>query len=204
MPFHVDAAQSVGKIPVDVERLGIDLLSVAGHKMYAPKGVGALYVRRNVDLEPFMHGAGHETGRRAGTENVLLIAALGVACRLARASPCAQQLARLGAFFWNRLQDEFGDAVTLNGHPTERLPNTLNVSFRAHRGHELLPRLEDIAASTGSACHAGTTSMSPVLAAMGIEPHVGLGAIRFSWGRTTSEEDLDYAVDQLKKHVATT
>jgi cysteine desulfurase len=200
--FHVDAAQSVGKIPVDVQRLGVDLLSIAGHKLYAPKGVGALYIHRNVGLESFLHGAGHEKGRRAGTENVLLIAGLGAACRLARECPCAQRLARLGALFWNRLQGEFGDAVMLNGHPTERLPNTLNVSFRAQRGYELLPRLEGIAASTGSACHAGATSMSPVLAAMGMERHVGLGAIRFSLGRTTSEEDLDYAVDQLKKHVA--
>lgn len=198
VPFHVDAAQSVGKIPVDVQRLGVDLLSVAGHKLYAPKGVGALYVRDNLELEPFMHGAGHERGRRAGTENVLLIAGLGAACRLARLDPCGDRLAQLTAFFWERLQSECGDAVTLNGHPAERLPNTLNVSFRHQRGYDLLPRLDGIAASTGSACHAGATSMSPVLAAMGIEPEVGLGAIRFSLGRTTTQDDLEYVVDQLK------
>lgn len=199
--FHVDAAQSVGKVDVDVQRLGVDLLSVAGHKLYAPKGVGALYVRDNLDLEPLMHGAGHEDGRRAGTENVLLIAGLGAACRLARLDPCGDRLQRLTAWFWNRLQSELGDAVVLNGHVTERLPNTLNVSVRGQQGHELLASLNGIAASTGSACHAGTTSMSPVLMAMGIRPEIGLGAIRFSLGRTTTQDDLEYVVDQLKSHV---
>ena len=198
--FHVDAAQSVGKIDVDVQRLGVDLLSVAGHKLYAPKGVGALYVRDALEIEPLMHGAGHEGGRRAGTENVLLTAGLGAACRLARLDPCGNRLGQLAAFFWNRLQAELGGAVILNGHPTERLPNTLNVSFRDQKGHELLPRLDGVAASTGSACHAGTTSMSPVLAAMGIPPD-GIGAIRFSVGRTTTQDDLAHVVEQLKRIV---
>ena len=199
--FHVDAAQSVGKIDVDVQRLGVDLLSVAGHKLYAPKGVGALYVRDALEIEPLMHGAGHEGGRRAGTENVLLTAGLGAACRLARLDPCGNRLGQLAAFFWNRLQAELGGAVILNGHQTERLPNTLNVSFRDQKGHELLPRLDGVAASTGSACHAGTTSMSPVLAAMGIPPDVGIGAIRFSVGRTTMQDDLAHVVEQLKRIV---
>ncbi|MBI2828816.1 MAG: cysteine desulfurase [Acidobacteria bacterium] len=199
--FHVDAAQSVGKIDVDVQRLGVDLLSVAGHKLYAPKGVGALYMRDELEIEPLMHGAGHEDGRRAGTENVLLAAGLGAACRLARLDPCGDRLGQLAAFLWSHLQAEFGDAVVLNGHPTERLPNTLNVSFRNRKGHELLGRLEGVAASTGSACHAGATSMSPVLAAMGIGPEVGIGAIRFSVGRTTTQDDLEQVVEQLKRVV---
>ena len=207
VPFHVDAAQSVGKIDADVQRLGADLLSVAGHKLYAPKGVGALYVRDTLavplEVEPLMHGAGHEAGRRAGTENVLLTAGLGAACRLARQDPCGDRLQQLTAFLWNRLQTELGDAVILNGHPTERLPNTLNVSFRHQTSHELLPRLDGVAASAGSACHAGTTSMSPVLTAMGVRPEIGLGAIRFSVGRTTTSEDLEYVVEQLKRHVPT-
>jgi cysteine desulfurase len=205
VPLHVDAAQSVGKIDADVQRLGADLLTVAGHKLYAPKGVGALYVRdtlqRQAPLEPLMHGAGHESGRRAGTENVLLVAGLGAACRLARQQPCGDRLAELTTRLWTRLQAEFGDVVTLNGHPTMRLPNTLNVSFRTHASHELLPLLDGVAASAGSACHAGTTSMSPVLTAMGLRPEIGLGAIRFSLGRTTTEEDLEYVVEQLKRQV---
>src|SRR5262245_32676095 len=199
--FHVDAAQSVGKVDVDVKRLGVDLLSVAGHKLYAPKGVGALYVRAGTDLEPWMHGAGHEQGRRAGTENVLLIAGLGAACRLARVDPCEDRLRRLTAFFWGRLQAEFGDDVMLNGHQTKRLPNTLNVSIRGHKGYELIPTLEGVAASTGSACHAGTTSLSPVLRAMGVPLDIGLGAIRFSLGRSTTESDLEYVVEQLTQSI---
>jgi cysteine desulfurase len=201
VPFHVDAAQSVGKIDADVQRLGVDLLTVAGHKLYAPKGIGALYVRDTLELEPLMHGAGHEAGRRAGTENVLLAAGLGAACRLARQHPCGDRLTELTALLWNRLDAEFGDAVVLNGHPTERLPNTLNVSFRNHTSHELLPLLDGVAASAGSACHAGTTSMSPVLTAMNVPAAIGLGAIRFSLGRTTTPEDLAYVVEQLKNNV---
>jgi cysteine desulfurase len=199
--FHVDAAQSLGKIAVDVDRLGVDLLSVAGHKLYAPKGVGALYIRTGTALEPFMHGAGHEHGRRAGTENVLLIAGLGAACRLARVDPCGDRLHRLTAFFLERLRAELGDAVVLNGHPEKRLPNTLNISIRGHKGYELLPQLNGVAASTGSACHAGETSLSPVLKAMGVPMDVGLGAIRFSLGRSTSEEDLEFVVHEVIAHI---
>ena len=196
--LHTDAAQSVGKIPTHVRELNVDLLSVAGHKLYAPKGVGALYVREGVELEPLIHGAGHESGRRAGTENVLLDVALGAACRLARLDPCGERLRALRDRFWQRLQETFGDRVVLNGHPTQRLPNTLNISFPGHLGHEVLERLEGIAASTGSACHAGSHSMSPVLCAMAVKPHVGLGAIRFSLGRTTSVEEIDVVVEKLR------
>jgi len=196
--FHTDAAQSVGKIPARVDELGVDLLSVAGHKVYAPKGVGALYVRNGVSLEPFVHGAGHESGRRAGTENVLLDVGLGAACELAKGwigMPAARKLRDL---FWVRLGESFGDRVVLNGHPTERLPNTLNVSFVGKSGSEILSKLEGVAASTGSACHEGTIEISPVLRAMGVVPEIGMGAIRFSLGRGTTKEEIAYVIEQLK------
>jgi cysteine desulfurase len=198
IPVHTDAAQTVGKIAASVHELGVDLLSVAGHKLYAPKGVGALFVREGVELEPIMHGAGHESGRRAGTENVLLIVALGAACRLARLNPCGERLRSLRDSFWQQLQDAFGGSVVLNGHPTERLSNTLNVSFPDTIGQETLDRLDGIAASTGSACHAGSHQMSPVLCAMGVKPRVGLGAIRFSLGRTTTAEEIELVVKSLR------
>ncbi len=198
IPFHTDAAQTVGKISADVRELCVDMLSVAGHKLYAPKGVGALYVRDGIDVEPLVHGAGHESGRRAGTENVLLEVALGAACRLARHDPCTERLRVLRDRFWQQLRESFGEKVVLNGHPKDRLPNTLNVSFPGHIGQEILDRLEGIAASTGSACHAGSQTMSPVLSAMGVEPRVGLGAIRFSVGRMTTPEQIDEAVAALK------
>lgn len=201
VPFHTDAAQSVGKIPVDAGALGCDLLSVAGHKLYAPKGVGALYVRAGLQLEPLVHGAGHEAGRRAGTENVVLDVALGAACRLARLHPCEEQLRSMSVFFWRRLQETFGERVVFNGHPVERLPNTLNVSFPGEIGQEILSRMPAMAASTGSACHTGSHTMSPVLSAMGINPRIGLGAIRFSLGRTTTEEELEEAVNLLRRSV---
>jgi cysteine desulfurase len=198
IPLHTDAAQTVGKIAADVREIGVDLLTVAGHKLYAPKGVGALFVRQGVELEPFMHGAGHESGRRAGTENVLLIVALGAACRLARLNPCGERLRDLRDGFWQKLRNAFGDGIVLNGHPTERLPNTLNVSFPDTIGQETLDRLDGVAASTGSACHAGSHHMSPVLCAMGLKPRVGLGAIRFSLGRTTTVEEIEMVVKSLR------
>jgi cysteine desulfurase len=199
--FHTDAAQTVGKIATDVRALGVDLLTVAGHKLYAPKGVGALFIRQGVQIEPFVHGAGQERGQRAGTENVLLIVALGAACRLARVHPCAEKLRLHHDHFWRRLNDTFGDRIQLNGHPMDRLPNTLNVSFLDRIGQEVLDQLQGVAASTGSACHAGSHQMSPVLRAMGLEPRVGLGAIRFSLGRTTTVEELDTLVELLRDAV---
>jgi cysteine desulfurase len=197
--LHTDAAQSVGKLPVDVKELGVDLLSVAGHKLYAPKGVGVLYVRRGVKLEPFMHGAGHESGRRAGTENVPYIVALGKAAELAAQSlPAAsERLRQLRDRLWQRLQGALGERVVLNGHPEWRLPNTLNVSFVGHIGAELLQKVPEIAASTGSACHEGHISLSPVLCAMGVAPAVGKGAVRLSVGRFTTEEEIDRAAEAL-------
>jgi cysteine desulfurase len=194
--LHSDAAQSVGKIAFTVQELGVDLLSVAGHKLYAPKGVGALYIRDGISLEPLIHGASHESGRRAGTENVLLDVALGAACDLARRKSM-DAVRKLRDLFWELLQTKFGDRVVLNGHPIERLPNTLNVSFVAQVGAEILGRLPGVAASTGSACHAGSVELSPVLRAMGVAPEIGMGAIRFSLGRTTTRGEIEALVEDL-------
>lgn len=149
IPFHTDAAQSIGKIRTNVGELGVDLLSVAGHKLYGPKGVGALYIRTGLQLEPLIHGAGHEAGRRAGTENVLLDVGLGAACELAESWIGMEAILNLRDQFWNRLTSEFGNGVLLNGHPTERLPNTLNVSFPGRVGVDILHLLPSVAASTG-------------------------------------------------------
>lgn len=194
---HTDAAQSVGKLATRVDELGVDLLSVAGHKMYAPKGVGALYIRRGTRLESFVHGAGHEQGRRAGTENVLLTVALGAACELASewiGMPAARALRDR---FEAALKARLGDGLTVNGAGAERLPNTANVNFVGEVGADLLARLPNVAASTGSACHAGSVELSPVLAAMGVAPREGMGAVRFSLGRTTTWEDLDHVLALL-------
>jgi cysteine desulfurase len=195
--LHTDAAQSVGKIATDVNALGIDLLTVAGHKVYAPKGVGALYVRRGTPLEPLIHGAGHEGGRRAGTESALLAVGLGTACGLARDLAPMQQVRALRDRFWEKLQEVFGSRIVVNGHPENRLPNTLNVSFAGYIGTEVLARLDGVAASTGSACHTGHVELSPVLRAMRVAPEVGMGAIRFSLGRGTTREEIDTVTDEL-------
>jgi cysteine desulfurase len=198
IPFHTDAAQTAGKILADVEELGVDFLSVAGHKVYAPKGIGALYIREGTKIEPFVHGAGHEAGRRAGTENVLLVVALGAACEVARKWVGMPQVKVLRDRFWDRLRGIFGEKVTLNGHPTERLPNTLNVNFVGRVGAEVLAILPGVAASTGSACHAGSVTLSPVLAAMGVPPGEGMGAVRFSLGRGTIWDELEEVIAKLK------
>lgn len=199
--FHTDAAQAVGKIPVDVESMGVDMMSIAGHKLFAPQGIGVLYVREGTELSPFMHGAGHEGGRRAGTENILEIAALGVACQEAADWIEDIRIETLRDYFWRRLQDEFGERVHLNGHPTKRLPNTLNVSFDGIAGHDLLAKLPFLAASTGSACHAGKQRQSPVLSAMGLSADRCTGAIRFSLGRETREVDLNLVANCLVNEV---
>ena len=195
--FHTDAAQSVGKISTDVNELGVDLLSIAGHKLYAPKGVGALFVRRGVRLEPLIHGAGHEGGRRAGTESALLAVGLGKASELARNLASMDRVRALRDQFWQGLEKPLGNRIVLNGHPTRRLPNTLNVSFVGLVGAEILARLENVAASTGSACHSGRIELSPVLEAMGVAPKVGMGAIRFSLGRTTTLDEIDVVIDRV-------
>lgn len=196
--FHTDAAQSVGKIATDVHSLGVDLLSLAGHKLYAPKGVGALYIREGVRLEPLIHGASHEAGRRAGTENILLDVGLGAACELAR-SRGMRPTQELRDLFWDLLRAEFGDGIVLNGHPSERLPNTLNVSFVGRVGSDILLRLDGVAASTGSACHSGSVELSPVLKAMAVAPETAMGAIRFSLGLTTTRAEIQEVVNRLKR-----
>jgi cysteine desulfurase len=200
--FHTDAAQSVGKVSTDVRRLGVDLLSIAGHKVYAPKGVGALFVRRGVRLEPLIHGAGHEGGRRAGTESVVLAVGLGKACELGRDLAPMNRVRTLRDHFWQELQKRFGNRIVLNGHPMHRLPNTLNVSFVGGIGAEILARLEGVAASTGSACHSGRIELSPVLEAIGVAPEIGMGAIRFSLGRTTARDEIDMVVERLTEILA--
>jgi cysteine desulfurase len=200
--FHTDAAQSVGKIATDVNGLGVDLLSIAGHKLYAPKGVGILFVRRGVPLEPLIHGAGHESGRRAGTESALLAVGLGKACELARDLSSMDRVRALRDHFWLELQSRFGNRIALNGHPAHRLPNTLNVSFIGRVGAEILERLDGVAASTGSACHSGRIELSPVLEAMCVAPEVGMGAIRFSLGRGTTREEIEAVVERLNGALA--
>jgi cysteine desulfurase len=200
--FHTDAAQSVGKIATDVDGLGVDLLSIAGHKLYAPKGVGALFVRRGVTLEPLIHGAGHESGRRAGTESALLAVGLGKACELARDLSPMDRVRALRDHFWRELQSRFGNRIALNGHPEHRLPNTLNVSFIGRVGAQILERLDGVAASTGSACHSGRIELSPVLEAMRVAPEVGMGAIRFSLGRGTTHEEIEAVMERLNRGLA--
>ena len=196
--LHSDAAQSVGKIATKVDELGVDLLSLAGHKFYGPKGVGALYIREGVRLEPLMHGAGHESGRRAGTENVLLDVGLGAAAGAGRrTSPGPMEIREQRDWLWAELQSRWGDRVVLNGHPTLRLPNTLNVSFVGRRGGDILAALPEVAASTGSACHADSVTLSPVLEAMGVSLEVGAGAIRLSLGRMTTHDELATLVERL-------
>lgn len=198
---HTDAAQTAGKISVDVESLGVDLLSIAGHKLYAPKGVGVLFIREGVELEPLLHGAGHEAGRRAGTESALQIVGLGAACELAERWINHAPMARLRDQFWHMLRERFGDRVVLNGHPEQRLPNTLNVSFPGCVGSEILGGMPDVAASTGSACHAGSVEISPVLHAMGVSREAGLGALRFSLGRGSTAAEVERVVEHLSTSI---
>ena len=188
---HTDAAQAVGKIPVRVDELGVDLLSVAGHKLYAPKGVGLLFVRRGTPVRPVLLGAGHERGLRPGTENVPYIVGLGKACEVA-ARDLNNEAARVRG-----LRDELWDllsaglpGIRLNGHLTDRLPNTLNVSFPGVSGSVVLGAAPEVAASTGSACHEGAENPSGVLLAMGLEATTALGAVRLSLGRGTSKKHV--------------
>lgn len=199
--IHTDCAQSLGKVAVNVMELGVDLLTIAGHKLYAPKGVGALFVRRGVQVESLIHGAGHENGRRAGTENVPYLVGLGKAAEIARESlPAAtEKLKRLRDRLHKLLGASLGDKIVLNGHPEKRLPNTLNVNFVGHTGSEFLEKVPEIAASTGSACHEGRVTQSPVLCAMRVPPEVGQGAVRLTVGRYTTEDEIDRAATILVK-----
>ena len=197
--MHTDAAQSTGKVALNADDLGVSLLSLAGHKFGAPIGIGALYIRRGVALELLIHGAGHEGGRRAGTESALLMAALGKAAEIAAPLSSVQSMLGLRELFWRGLRAIFNDGVVLNGHPSARLPNTLNVSFLGHQGTDVLQQLDGVAASTGSACHSGQAEPSPVLTAMGIEGDRALGAVRFSLGRFTTNEEINAVLQRLKR-----
>ncbi len=197
--FHIDAAQSVGKIPINVNEMGVDLLSIAGHKFYAPKGVGALYIREGINLEPLIHGANHEMGKRAGTENVAGIAALGKASQIAHENmnEYNKEIKRLRDLLHEKLK--LIAKVRLNGSINERLPNTLNLSFEGVDSTELLSKLKNIALSTGSACHDNVKKPSAVLTAMKVPDELALGAVRFSLGKFNTEKEINYVVDEIKR-----
>ncbi|WP_069812799.1 cysteine desulfurase family protein [Streptomyces sp. TP-A0874] len=205
--FHCDAAQAVGKVPLDVRELDVDLLTLVGHKMYAPKGTAALYVRDGVKLEPVVYGGGQERGLRAGTENVALAVALGTAARLAAEELAAGAPARLAALrddLHARLVGALPGRLRLNGPDGQRLPNTLNVSIDSARGHDVLAAAPQIAASTGSACHSGVHTPSPVLTAMGQRLARASGALRLSLGRWSTAEDVATAARALTHAVTAT
>jgi cysteine desulfurase len=199
--FHTDAAQSVGKVRVPVEELGVDFLTIAGHKFYAPKGIGALYIKSGRKLVPLLHGAGHERGLRPGTENAAFIVGLGAACMLASEvieTEGPRQM-KLGLRLFESLK-RAGLAAHLNGHPEKKLPNTWNISFEGFTATDVMDALgQEFAVSPGAACHGDLVEPSHVLAAMGIEPALARGAIRFSLGRETTETEIDNVAEKLTK-----
>ncbi len=200
--FHTDAAQSCGKIRVNVDELKVDLLTIAGHKLYTPKGIGALFIRKGVQIDSLIHGAGQEKGRRAGTENVPYMVGLGKACELSgqALSEFGMKVKGLRDRLYRRIVDGLGiDQVRLNGHPERRLPNTLSVSIRGIVGDELLSRIPELAASTGAACHAGSTEPSSVLLEMGLSRELALGALRLTLGRWSTPEEIDAAAELIVK-----
>jgi cysteine desulfurase len=198
--FHTDAVQAVGKIPVQVDELGVDLLSLSAHKFYGPKGVGALYIRRGTQMTPLMHGGSHEKRKRAGTENVPSIVGMAKALEIAveRLDREHQRLQELGAWFLQQVQARIPD-VFLNGSPVYRVPSTVNLSFKGVEGEAIILSLDmkGVAVSSGSACTSGSLKASHVLTAMGIDPLLAQGSIRFSLGRYTTREQLDYTVSIL-------
>ena len=203
--MHTDAAQSPGKVPVDVRALGVDLLTVAGHKLYAPKGVGALYIREGVRIDPFMNGAGQERGRRAGTENVIGIVGLGMACEVAARDlrVVGEHLRKMRDLLHEGIVREIPDA-RLNGHLLKRLPNTLSLSFRGLDAGRILEEIGlDVAASAGAACHSEGVEISHVLAAMAVPEEWASGTLRLSTGRMTAEEEIRRAVRAITDAVGT-
>ena len=201
--MHSDCAQSVGKIPVNVDDLGVDLLSIAGHKLYAPKGIGALYVRPGLRLEKFMHGADHEHGHRAGTENVIGMAGLGKACEIIE-----QNLSRYSGHM-SRMRDRLERGLLssppvrrVNGHPEKRLPNTSSIAFRGLEADRILANLPSVAASAGAACHSDLVEVSHVLAAMNVPEEYAMGTLRFSVGRFTLADEIDRAITEINKVAA--
>ena len=200
--MHSDCAQSVGKIPVRVDELGVDLLSIAGHKLYVPKGIGALYIRPGVRLEKLMHGANHEQDRRAGTENVIEMAGLGKACELIEQN--LNLYARRMAAMRDRLESglmQAGMDARINGHPDKRLPNTLSISYRGVEADRVLASLPTVAASAGAACHSDQVEISHVLAAMNVPEEYAMGTLRLTVGRFTTEEEIDRAIAEIQEVV---
>ncbi|SJL85161.1 IscS subfamily cysteine desulfurase [Vibrio palustris] len=201
--FHVDAAQSVGKLPIDMQNLKVDLLSISAHKIYGPKGIGALYVRRKprIRLEAQMHGGGHERGFRSGTLPTHQIVGMGEACRVAKED--MQKDYDHAMALRTRMLDSLKDmeAVTVNGDLDQRLPNNLNISFAFVEGESLLMSLKDIAVSSGSACTSASLEPSYVLRALGLDDELAHSSIRFSFGRNTTEEEVDHAVKQIREAV---
>ncbi|MBW1979983.1 MAG: cysteine desulfurase [Deltaproteobacteria bacterium] len=199
---HTDAAQSVGKIPTRVSELQVDLLSVAGHKLHAPKGVGALYVRKGTELDKLIHGASQEQNLRAGTENVSQIVGLGKACDIAARNMAShmKHMQEMRDLLFHTLQERIPE-LRLNGHPQQRLPNTLSVGFKNVAVGALLSEVTEIAASAGAACHASTVTISPVLEAMSVPLEYAAGTVRFSTGRTTTREEILQAADSIVQAV---
>jgi cysteine desulfurase len=200
---HTDAAQSLGKIPVDVQELGVDLLSVAGHKLYAPKGIGALFIKRGIELEKFMLGAGQEAGKRAGTENTLELVGLGKACEIAKRDLDRNQnhLLKMRDMLHERLTSKLAH-VRLNGHPERRLPNTLSLSFRGLEANRILEEIGlEVAASAGAACHSDTVLLSHVLEAMKVPMEWAKGTLRFSTGKMTTEAEITKAAEVVVEAV---
>ncbi len=203
--FHTDAVQSAGKLPVEVDAMGADLLSLSGHKIYGPKGVGAIYIRKGVEIEPTAHGGHHENDVRSGTENTVGIVGLGKAAELAAEERESEyrHLSEMRDALEARIRIEIEDA-RVNGHPQRRLPGTLNVSFPGAEGESLIMSLDlaGIAVSTGSACTSGAIEPSHVLLALGRDPRTALGSVRFSFGRDNTMGDVDYVMERLPGIVA--
>lgn len=202
--FHTDAAQSVGKIETDVNETGVDLLSIAGHKLYAPKGIGALYIRNGVKLENLIFGAGQERGLRPGTENIPYIVALGKACELAKENlePNSQHMFQMRQRLLNGLKEKCRTAIKLNADLENCLPNTLSIAFENVDAHTLASLVsKKVLFSTGSACHADSVEISPVLKAMQVNPRTAAGTVRLSTGKYTTIEEIDYAVGAISETV---
>jgi cysteine desulfurase len=200
--FHTDAAQSVGKVRVSVDELGVDFLTVAGHKFYAPKGIGALYIRNGRTIPSMLHGAGHERGLRPGTENAAFIVGLGSAAMAA--APILDSEGKRQSALGQRLFDGLkraGLKVQLNGHPEKKLPNTWNISFEGFLSTDVMEALSGVAVSPGAACHGDLVEPSHVLSAMGVDVNLARGAIRFSLGRETTEGEIDIVVEKLKNEL---
>ena len=200
--MHSDCVQSVGKIPVNVDDLGVDLLTIAGHKLYAPKGIGALYIRRGVQIEKFMHGADHEMGRRAGTENIILEAGLGMACQLIEQNleSYIQHMSQMRDRLEAGIKQEI-PGTQINGHPENRLPNTSSVSFKGQEANTILDSFKSVAASAGAACHSDRIDVSAVLQAMNLPIEYAMGTIRLSVGRYTTNDEIDRAVREIAEVV---